>query len=1538
MTEESSPVPSRLADFEVIRRLGVGGMAEVFLAKKRGAEGTYKLLVVKRILPQFGSSRRFRTMFAEEAMLATRLNHPNIVQVYEFQDYGDDGQLLSMEYVEGPDLRKVMRGAKSKRTRIPPWVSAYIISEVAKGLHYAHDRKDERGNPMAIVHRDVSPQNILLSLEGAVKVADFGIASANLFREEPGVLKGKTAYMSPEQARAEKVDRRTDIYSLGVVFHELLTGRPLHGAIEGNELLEAVRAGQVEPPSMFAREVPAEIEAIIMKALARSPDERYLTARDFAAAITRALFQAQQPIDSHVLESVLEHVVGREHTSPGIASPPDVLPAEDGPGGAAGAQEGREKNANALPAPGEVPAEPVAPGQRRSRHGVEVRHVAVLSMQLHGVEQLAEAAGSADAGRFIEQLRATLGEIAFKRGARLTWHRNRVLAGEHLVPSGGATAIVGLLANPARAASDAAWLAIDIHEAIAGTCDDMPVELQASIGIVRGIATGQRDRAGHLVSHSLQEPALELARMLSQQAPAGDTWVAGGTYRLVRRDFVWTDAPTLELDRSLGESLPNNMRIYSLVRPLTRTEKAQEQERGSGDLIGRDVELAELQGAFHQAINRGSGDQGHMIARVVTGEMGIGKSALVSAFVGELPEGTLVVRAESTPSRIEVPFTLLADWIRGLTGLSADQSPDSVQRHLERLMGGFSIGDDRDPILSRLAALVTGQLAQAVDEGDAAQNRRFLTAGLRAFIARQALECPVVLIGENLQWADRASVECIQELLRWNETWPVLAVFVLRSGDRMASVAENAVRIDLRELSREHQVRLLATRLGADLGVEQICDDLAPRIGGNPFFLLEMVDALLERGTLELRETSDHRIELIRVDGKDATGRALPQTLEQLIADRLDELPTEEQAVVDWLAISGGPLPFEELKALLGPQAEDGVSRLCARGLCDLRAEEIDVRHPVTRDVAYSSLDPKTRVSMHRKLGEQLLGTALARGLTAAIVAQHLEAGGAQQRAADLYLEAARTAHSSYQLRLAKRYFKRVVRILPSEDARLFEAHESLEGLCRVQGQWQERRVHLGVMRRLARNASRPRWAAVALMRTARFDVDSGRLARGLTSAQRAETIARAAALCIDEVSAQALIGEILRDLGDMQGALAAVDRALETAGLKTVPPRQRAEVLRAKGTLLRRVGRVHEAVAVHAEAIAIFRRAGAKRMEAQAKNSLAFTLYVLGRFEDSVALGLEAIRLDLAIGGRLQIAKTLANVGLAYCAMGDLERGLAYQRRARRAHVGYGDQESKADTLLGLAESLLECGELVEAESIVAEASTINNVTGSAYDTAHEKILRALIAREMGDPATSVMYAFDARQVAEAQAYVAFHFYAMAIEASSRVEIGEQHTGILLATTALGAMETIQGSEYGLATRVLCCEAMQKAGSPQTDEMVRRAALWLKGLGESIHSDQLRAQFLARVPAHRLIHWHDAIQSSETPAAKPLLRPLEATIARLRELPGSAPTLELLGGEETSDEFSQFGLTQPGFDESELSSQPSISLEGLDEPPPSRQ
>ena len=1437
------PPPKRLADFEIIRRLGAGGMAEVFLAKKRGAEGTFKLLVLKRILPAYGSSRRFRTMFAEEAQLATRLNHPNIVQVYDFQDYGEEGQLLSMEYVEGPDLRKLVRSAQAKGQRIPPYVAAYIIAEVAKGLHYAHERKDEAGKPIDIVHRDVSPQNILISFDGAVKIADFGIASANLFREEPGVLKGKTAYMSPEQARAERVSRRTDIYSLGVVFHELLTARPLHGAAEGQELLEVVRTGQVEPPSTYVRELPAELEEIVMRALAKDPDQRFQTARDMAAAVTRALFKKQQLVDSHVLETVLAELVTREHTSPGIEAGSNSV--SDGPQGSE-ALDDLGSVAHIVGTADGANDESTGPGRAlRGRVGREVRHVAVVTLRLHGFDQLATSLGRQQAGRVLEQLRATLGEVAFRRGARFAWDTARVDADGSAGFATAARALVGLMANPSRAPLDAVWLAIDVHEVIRGASEDLPVGLSASVGIVRGIATGERDRAGHLIQHALQEPANHLADLLGDHAPPGVSWVAGGLYRLVRRDFVWGDAPTIKIEDAESLSLPQDMRIYSLLRPHTRQEKLDEMALAQHDLIGRDAELADLHAAYYGVVGAAP-NMGQVSARVVYGEMGIGKTALLAAFLNELPPDARVLRVESSPALSEVPFATISEWIRELTGTRIDQPFEQARELITDAFGEFASEEEGPDVILRMAELATGRVRQTVDDADVAETRQLIALGMRRFFARAAMDAPLVVALDGLQWSDRPSLDLITEFLRRAEPLSVLVILLTRPEDRVSAYIEGLVRVELKGLSAEHQLRLLQTRLGVSQGVKQVCADLLPRAGGNPFFLLEMVDALLERGMLEIREREGVQ-ELVQVERLGDASLSLPSTLEQLIADRLNELPPEEQAVIEWLAVAGGPLGLADLRLISGEDPAGAVARLAARGLCELRADTIDVRHPLTRDVAYRALDRRRRVRMHRALGEHLATTPLGKGLTAAIVARHLARGNSRDEAARFYLEAADAARASYQTQLAKRCFRRVIALVAAGDKRLLEAHEALESICRNQGRWRERRTHLGKLRALARTAKSAEWAAITLLRTAQFELDAGQLSKALGSAKRGEIVATQANSPVLEVQARTLMAEIMHDIGDMQGALAAVDRALSTAEGNGVPARLRAEALRLRGTLLRRVGRVHEAVEAQAEAIAVFRQAGVRRMEARAKNSLAYALLVLGRFEDGIALALDAIRIDLAIGGRFQIAKTLSTIGECYASLGDLDRGLAYLRRARDAHERYGDRDSRADTLLSTAEILIEYGDLDGAETLVGDAGALTAVTGSAFDSVHEKILRALLARVRGDHARAVMYAFDARQAAEAQAYVAFHFYAMAIEARARVDMGEEHTGILLATTALGAIDTLQGSEYGLATRALGCETLRVARSPQAEEMRERAARYARSLLEYIRDPMFRKTFVER-------------------------------------------------------------------------------------------
>ncbi len=1437
--------PAHLADFEIVQRLGSGGMAEVFLAKKRGAEQTYKLQVVKRILPAHGGSPRFRAMFAVEAQLATRLNHPNIVQVYDFQDYSDEGLLLSMEYVEGPDLRKLHRAARARNTRLSPYVAAYIISEVAKGLHYAHERTDEGGQPLKIVHRDVSPQNILLSYDGSVKVADFGIATATLFRQEAGVLKGKAAYMSPEQARGDDVDRRSDIYSLGIVFHELLTGKWLHDAADDKDVLEAVRTGAVEPPSLFVRGVPPELESIVMRALQVERDNRFPNARELATAITRVLFQKQQLIDAQTLEGVIADFCPREPADIRLMDEDDEKPASGNRSSEVASGLSKEQSRSTTgSAAGTLRGRSPA-----SRTGREVRHVSLVHVRIQGRADLEAAIGRGATSRIVDRTRQVLSNIAYRAGTRWVWDDEQSDRNQTALMMGSAYAVVGVMPNPSGAANSAALLALDVHDALAAACEELPCALRASISIVRGVAEGKRDRGGHLIDYRVQNPARTISEKLVDATPGGVTWVAGGVFRLVRRDFVWQDAPSLSLVEPQVPS-PLNMRVYQLVRPLSREEKHAQGSQTHRDLIGRDAELAELHAAYHQCVSATeNGTVGQVVARVVVGELGIGKTALATAFLNELPPHARELRAECSPYRTEIPFFNAAQWLRTLTGIKPDEPIEQARAAIIDILGDLSHEPQADEVIKRMSELATGQFAEASDEADAARHRRLLATGIRHFFVRAAQRAPLVLLIDGLQWIDQPSMELLSSLVRRSDAlgFPLLMVLVSRHEDRLAPFLEGLVRIELGALSHADQIHLVAAHVGTRNEVAEACADLFPRAAGNPFFLLEMVDSLLERGALELQPDSRGGTLLVRRSERQEDGVALPSTLEQLIADRLNELAPEDKAVVDWLAVSGGPLQLVELAALVGDTVDAPVQRLVARGLVVHQQDSVDVKHPLTRDVSYAALSTSDRAAMHQQVGERLAESPLAKGLSAALVARHLALGDNKEAAAPYYLDAAGAARVAYQLPLAAKYYRRALDTLPSGDPRRLKTYLSLEEICRVQGKWNDRTRYLSALKEQALKSNSGFWIAQTLLRTARFDYDAGHLNRALGITRLAESTAAEAQTPTLQTQAQSLSAEILRDLGDMQGALAACGRALHSASHIEVAPRLRAEVLRAQATLLLRVGRLQDAVNAHAEAIAVFRHAGARRHEARAKSSLAYAMYVYGRFEDAIALALEAIRIDLAIGGRFQIAKTLSNIAQCYRQLGDLERSSSYFQRARDAHERYEDQDSHADTLLSNAELLLERGETEEATKLIDQAEMLSDYVNSSYDAVHAKLLRAEVARRVGNSSMAVVYAFDGRQVAETQAYASLNFYAMALEAKARIEIGELHTATLLATTTLGAVENLEGSEYALETRLLCLEALEHAKSMQLPVLQRRAAAFVTGLAGRMRSSTLRQSFVSR-------------------------------------------------------------------------------------------
>jgi len=281
----NSPLPRSFGRYTLFDFIGKGGMAEIYLARQQMELGAARLCVVKQILPGLAGDARFSDMLVHEAKLAARLNHANVVQVF---DLGRDGERLfiAMEYVEGFDLSALLRRCSRAKVPLPVELGIHVVRETLRGLDYAHRRTDDAGNPFGIVHRDVSPSNLLLSFDGEVKVCDFGIARANetiavgwAEQELDEALRGKAGYMSPEHARGESIDARADIFAAGIVLWELVSGRRMYRTGEGQPSLleQAKRADVPELRPIGLREEP-RLRAILAKALSPNRSDRYASA------------------------------------------------------------------------------------------------------------------------------------------------------------------------------------------------------------------------------------------------------------------------------------------------------------------------------------------------------------------------------------------------------------------------------------------------------------------------------------------------------------------------------------------------------------------------------------------------------------------------------------------------------------------------------------------------------------------------------------------------------------------------------------------------------------------------------------------------------------------------------------------------------------------------------------------------------------------------------------------------------------------------------------------------------------------------------------------------------------------------------------------------------------------------------------------------------------------------------------------------------------------------------------------------------------
>jgi serine/threonine protein kinase len=303
--------------YHLLEKLESGGMAEVFLGEATSVQGFKKRVAIKRVLPHLASHTNFIGMFLDEARLGARLSHANIVSVFDIGK-SDNSFFIVMEFVDGTNLKKIMETLRVKQEPFPLKDVIYIAMEACRGLSYAHELLDDDGNPVDLVHRDVSPPNILISKRGEVKVTDFGLAKARtqLERTDPGVVKGKFSYLSPEVATGQEVDERADIFALGVCIWEMLAGRRLFLGDTDYETVQAVSNADVPSLVGVHPEVDPQFEALVLKALARDPADRFPRARELGDALASYLFHHQMKVTSWDIASLVKAALERQKSVP----------------------------------------------------------------------------------------------------------------------------------------------------------------------------------------------------------------------------------------------------------------------------------------------------------------------------------------------------------------------------------------------------------------------------------------------------------------------------------------------------------------------------------------------------------------------------------------------------------------------------------------------------------------------------------------------------------------------------------------------------------------------------------------------------------------------------------------------------------------------------------------------------------------------------------------------------------------------------------------------------------------------------------------------------------------------------------------------------------------------------------------------------------------------------------------------------------------------------------------------------------------------
>jgi serine/threonine protein kinase/tetratricopeptide (TPR) repeat protein len=981
-------IGTKLGSYEIIEEIGKGGMATVYRAYQPTIGRHVAVKVIKKsIVEDEVAMGRFR----REARLVARLEHPHLLPIYDF-DGSHDPPYIVMRYLEGGTLKDVLR-----RGSVPFEEIGYLLRQIAAALDYAHRQ--------GIVHRDIKPSNIMIDREGNAFVADFGIArpyarskaSTGQDLTQSGSLIGTPDYMAPEQAMGKELDHRADIYSLGVILFEMLTGQLPYQS--NSPMGVAIQHIEEPVPSACAlnASLPSRTDKVLRRALSKDPSERYQTVSELAEAIIAALGKT-------------------------VTTTPKILQAaaEDSIHLIVDKRQERRGEIDAVRARFAEERGGIVDTDSQHTPTEQSKQVTVMFANVSEYAEYIEAEDVEASRATLDRLWLQFESIIADRGGML-YRRTYDTA---LSLWGVGTARED---DPEQAIRAALEMQAVLRAFWADDADPLPMQIGITTGLV--LLTPKLEPNDESRDYTISGPAISLANRLERVAPFGCIMISHDTYRHVRGVFTIEPGDPL---RVRGHRRRLGTYVVRSAKPRAFRYSTRGVEGVETRMIGRSAELGFLQEAFYTALED---NEAQMVT--IVSEPGLGKSRLLYEFTNwaELEEPTYWrFPARATPDMLQRPYALLRDMLSFRFEIQDSDSPATVREKLEA--GVAQLTDLPDTRVSAEMAHYIGHLvgfdlsdspylASAID--DARQLHRQAEHQLVMLFVYAIRRYPVIMEIQDIHWADESSLDTINRLVTQSQKLPMLVLCLARPElyERRPTWGSGQpfhTRLDLRPLSKRDSRRLIKEILQkAEQVPESLCDAIVDQAEGNPFYIEELVKVLIEDHVI-VKETPNWRIELGRL-----SGMRMPSTLTSLIQARLDSLFPAERIVLQRAAVIGRIFWDSAVHALSTADAvaindRASLGSLAERELVHIREEsafagacEYIFSSGVLRDVVYEGILGRQRRTYHRQVAQWLIEASGERvDEFAGLIAGHLERAAELEQAVTYLRRAGEQAASQY--------------------------------------------------------------------------------------------------------------------------------------------------------------------------------------------------------------------------------------------------------------------------------------------------------------------------------------------------------------------------------------------------------------------------------------------------------------------------------------------------------------------------------------------